>query len=79
MRDVAGIRDFILTENPAAATKVAGRLIEAFASLEHFPERGEAVGRDTRRLVVAGLPYTVFYRIGADHVRILAVRHQKRR
>jgi hypothetical protein len=44
-----------------------------------FPLAGVAVHRDIRWRAVRRFPYCVYYRVHTDHVRVLAVGHQKRR
>lgn len=43
------------------------------------PLAGRAVERDVRWWVVKRFPYSVLYRVRDDHIRILAIAHQKRR
>jgi len=44
------------------------------------PEAGSSFGNlDARRMLVAGFPYQVVYRISADEIRILAFAHLRRR
>jgi plasmid stabilization system protein ParE len=40
---------------------------------------GAVMEGDVRRWLVKRFPYSVVYRISDDHVRILAIAHQKRR
>jgi toxin ParE1/3/4 len=43
------------------------------------PLAGQAVDGDVRWMLVRRFPYCVYYRIRDDHIRILAIGHQKRR
>ena len=44
------------------------------------PETGSSWAQiDARRMIVAGFPYQIGYRISADGIRILAFAHLKRR
>jgi hypothetical protein len=43
------------------------------------PWQGAVVEGDVRWWLVKRFPYSVLYRIRDDHVRILAIAHQKRR
>jgi toxin ParE1/3/4 len=75
--------------NEAAAYYARARpsLGEAFlAEVQHAadtlaatPLAGQAADGDVRWWLVRRFPYCVFYRIHDDHIRILAVGHQKRR
>jgi len=59
--------------------RLAERLSAAGDSLSFFPDRGRPVrGTGLRELTVV-YPYIIRYRITADHVRILRVRHGARR
>jgi toxin ParE1/3/4 len=43
------------------------------------PLAGRAVEKDVRWWLVKRFPYSVLYRVRDDHIRILAIAHQKRR
>jgi plasmid stabilization system protein ParE len=51
----------------------------AVDALVASPLAGQTVEEDVRWWLVRRFPYSVFYRIRADHIRILAIGHQKRR
>ena len=51
----------------------------AVEALLAAPLAGAVVEGDVRRWLVKRFPYSVLYRIRGDHVRILAIAHQKRR
>lgn len=54
----------------------AHRTVQALANA---PLTGTVVERDVRWLLLSRFPYSILYRVCADHVRVLAVAHQKRR
>ena len=54
----------------------AQRAVSALAS---SPLAGPAVEGDVRWWLLARFPYSVLYRVRADHIRVLAIAHQKRR
>jgi toxin ParE1/3/4 len=58
---------------------MAGALLAAGDSLAAFPNRGRIVPRTTLREWTIVYPYIIRYRVAADHVRILRVRHGARR
>jgi plasmid stabilization system protein ParE len=53
---------------------LAARLLAAANALAEHPERGRLVAGQTRELVVVW-PYLIRYRIDADAVVILRIRH----
>ena len=52
------------------------RAVEVLASL---PSAGAPVESDTRWWLLRRFPYGIIYRVRPDHIRILALAHQKRR
>jgi toxin ParE1/3/4 len=75
--DLKSIREYIGQFNPSAASSFAVRLLEAAESLSEFSERGRP--RSQRRELVVVWPYIIRYRIEADRIVILRVRHGARR
>ena len=57
-----GIFDWIAKDDPAAATRVVGRIFDDLERLSEFPHIGH-VGREegTFEWVVPGLPYIIIY------------------
>jgi toxin ParE1/3/4 len=78
--DFAGIVQYIRTQNPSAADRVAHTIYESITSLESFSQRGRP-GRvkDTRELVLAPLPFIVVYRVKRNVVEIARVLHGSQR
>ena len=68
---------YIAADDPAAAVRWAEGLFDAAARLADFPESGrlapELEDRGVRELVYGA--YRVFYRVDAEVVLILTVRH----
>ncbi len=79
LQDLRELRAYIANENPAAAKKVAERIIFLVKQLPENPEIGRP-GRvpDTRELVVSRTPFVVPYRVAADRIDILRVCHSAR-
>lgn len=71
------ILEYVEAFNPGAARRLGERLIEAGDSLAEFPERGRDAG-DGRREIVTVWPYILRYRVEAERVVILRVRHGAR-
>lgn len=70
---------FIARDKPSSAMRVVQRISDLVSQLEHSPymgRQGEKTG--TRELVFAPWPYIAVYRVTADRVLILRVRHAKR-
>lgn len=51
----------------------------ALERIETHPRAASLVGREVRRAVLERVPYSVFYVIEPDRIRVIAVAHQKRR
>lgn len=58
--------------------KFSQRVQEVLDRIAATPEIHQCIYKDVRRGVVRGFPYSVMYRIKANHIRILAVFHGKR-
>lgn len=75
---VEAIRIYIGQFDPAAAQRLAARLIDAGNRLRVFPRRGRSVGDGFRQLALIR-PYLIRYRIEQGTVYIVGVRHGARR
>jgi toxin ParE1/3/4 len=75
-RDVNEIWDFIEVRNPDAAELVSSEILRTVEGLLQFPKRGKPGRvRETRELVISGLPYVVVYLLAVENVVILRVLH----
>jgi plasmid stabilization system protein ParE len=79
LSDIRHIYRYIAGFNRRAAEDLARELVAAGDSLESFPQRGRSVPGTNLRELTLVYPYIIRYRIAADHVRILRVRHGMRR
>ena len=79
LREIAQIYAYIAQSNPRAAETIARALLAAGDSLASFPNRGRSVPGTALREWPLVYPYIIRYRLAADHVRILRVRHGARR
>jgi len=78
IRDLAGIDSYIGQFAPLAAQRFTARLVATVMSLDKNPLRGRSVGGAVRELVVVS-PYLVRYRVTAEGVQILRIRHGAQR
>ena len=63
-----GLGDAFVTEVQHAVDRLA-----------ELPSAGRPVDRDVRWWLVKRFPYSILYRVCENHIRILAIAHQKRR
>jgi plasmid stabilization system protein ParE len=77
-RDLAGIRAYIGQFAPLAAQRFALRLIGTVESLAAHPKRGRLVRGEVRELVIVA-PYIVRYRVTAQAVEVIRIRHGAQR
>lgn len=76
--NLEAIAAYVHVFNPAAAARLASRLIEAAESLAEFSERGRRSQGKTRELPVVR-PYIIRYRVADSDVIILRIRHSARK
>jgi toxin ParE1/3/4 len=74
------LRSYIARDNPKAASRVAGTLLDAVERLAELPNLGRP-GRvaGTRELVVVGTPYVIPYRVRGDRLEVLAAFHGRQK
>jgi plasmid stabilization system protein ParE len=71
------ITAYISAFNPAAAERLGERLIAVADSLAEFSDRGRNVGGGRREMTTVW-PYVLRYRVEAERVVILRIRHGAR-
>jgi toxin ParE1/3/4 len=74
------LRSYIARDNPKAANRIAGTLLEAverLAELANLGRPGRVAG--TRELVVPGTPYVIPYRLRGDRLEVIAVFHARQK
>ena len=78
--DLREAGDYIASDNPTAANKMADRVKEAVEYLIMHPNIGRP-GRlhNTRELVASGTPFIIVYWVRGDAVQILRVLHHSRK
>jgi toxin ParE1/3/4 len=80
LRDLIGIRSYLVERNPAGAANVLGAIKSSIDTLSFFPQIGRLVDdAGHRRVPVLRYPYLIFYRIAGDELLILHIRHSSRR
>ena len=72
--NLEAIAEYIAAFNPAAAERLATRLIELADSLAEFSDRGRDAGGGRREMTIVW-PYVLRYRVEGDRVVILRIRH----
>lgn len=78
--DIASIRDYIVRHDPQAAERVRLAIVGAIDLLSERPKTGPMSDEPGVRLkVLTPYPYWIYYRVTADSVVILHVRHTARR
>jgi toxin ParE1/3/4 len=77
---LAHLRAYIARDNPKAANRIAGTLLEAAERLAELPNLGRP-GRvaGTRELVVPGTPYVIPFRLRGDRLEVIAVFHGRQK
>lgn len=82
IRDLQRLREFLRPKNPAAAKRAGEAILKAVQVLGQQPHIGrpiEEMPEEYREWLIdfGDSGYVAWYRIDADAVTILAVRHQK--
>jgi toxin ParE1/3/4 len=79
LRQLAGAREYIATDNPTAAQHQVELIELAVNRLKTFPMMGHAgIEAGTREFPVPGTPYIIVYRVLEERLRILAILHGAR-
>lgn len=70
---------YYASARPGLGDAFVNEVQHAVAALATSPLAGMAVEQDIRWWLLRRFPYSVLYRVCDDHIRILAIAHQKRR
>ena len=74
------IRAYVALDKPAAAERLATRLVAIVEALRNHPHLGRAGAEPgIRELVIGGTPYIVIYRVRAKRVVITTIWHAAQR
>jgi toxin ParE1/3/4 len=77
--DLNEIVDFIADDKPVAAVQIRDRIFNQVERLRSTPLIGRVgILPGTRELVIAPWPYIAIYKVAADAVRIIRIRHTSR-
>lgn len=71
--------DFYDLASPELGSLFIGEIQRTIDRIKEFPESALLIGGRVRRKAVARFPYSVFYSIRPNEIRILAIAHQKKR
>jgi toxin ParE1/3/4 len=70
------IRAYVALDNPAAAERLATRIVTVVEALRNHPRLGRAGSEPgVRELVIGGTPYVILYRLRGDRVIISTIWH----
>jgi len=79
LADLQRIHTYIARHNPSAATQVISIVEKRVDALSDLPEIGYRSDEAGVRIILAiPYPYRIYYRIAADEITILHVRHTSR-
>ena len=80
LRDLIAIYRTTASENPVAAKEQSEHIVDRAEALSRHPRLGKASHwRGKRVLVLTRYPYSIYYRLFRQGVRVLRVVHQRRR
>ena len=65
--------------SPALAARFVSEFKRVTALISDYPEIGPTRGNGLRGITMAAFPYTVIYRHDPSQIRILVVKHDRRR
>ncbi len=79
-RRLQEIREYVARDKPAAAERLAIRIVSVVEALKHHPSLGRAGSEPgIRELVIGGTPYIVLYRLRGRRVIISTIWHGAQR
>lgn len=80
LRDLEAIAEYLKERSPSGRANVMAAIKASVDALIAFPEMSPAIdSAGHRRLPVLRFPYVIFYRIAAEEIIILHIRHTSRR
>lgn len=80
LAELEQVLSYLMQRSPQGARSVQSRIQEVIDLLTLHPHLGQVTRRrGIRRVVIFPYPYLVFYRVDADEIVILGVRHSARK
>lgn len=77
-RDIANACLWYQQRSPSAARQFIAAIDHTLARIADFPHAFPPAGKRTRRALLAGFPYTVYFCAKGDRIEVHAVFHQSR-
>jgi toxin ParE1/3/4 len=77
LQDFAAIDDWYADRNVEFANRVAIAAVQAARRLAEYPQIGEDIGNGMRKWAVTGSDYRLIYRVDANAIQILRIRHAR--
>lgn len=71
--------DFYDLTSPGLGNEFLDEIQHAIEDIGQFPEAGQRMHGKIRVKTLIRFPYMLFYSVQSEHIRLLAVAHQKRR
>lgn len=78
IKDVQAIRDHYESQRDGLGIEFAERLDEAVERIRNFPESGQQLKPNHRRILLSKFPYGVYYRCEETRTLIVGVIHLRR-
>jgi len=70
------IRAYVALDNPAAAERLATRIVAVVEALRNHPHLGRTGAEPgIRELIIGGTPYSIFYRVRGQRITISTIWH----
>lgn len=80
LRQIETILTYVADRSPQGAERLQARILASVGLVLEHPYAGQATSRpSTRRMVLTPYPYVLFYRVMADEVVVMRLRHAARK
>jgi len=77
-KNIAEIGDYIRAHNQVAAERVEAEVRSSLRLLREHPLAGRLYEANVRRFPLPNYPYLIFYRVRANVIEIVTIRHAAR-
>jgi plasmid stabilization system protein ParE len=78
-RDIQQAHDWYESEQVGLGKEFLDEIGACFSRIERHPDGYAFTYRDTKRAIVERFPYSIYFRLRDDEVRIIAIAHQRRK